>query len=175
MLQQTRKVGHWQVGMLQFLRGEQGRLRLPHVAVDSQPWGLSMAIFSYLLQHKFAQIFQIKQPLFWKKIQICPSLRIRDWRKYSADWFRSDDTSRQKRCFSCRAHVRPGDGHLVRLAKKVVFRFVKIWWVCLAEVSKRWPLGGPKAANLLPLRTDNHGVILYGTIAALPLANGHLF
>ena len=60
--------------MLQFLRREQRRLRLPSAAVNSQPWGLSMAIFSYLLQQKFAPIFQIKQPLFWKKRQISASL-----------------------------------------------------------------------------------------------------
>ena len=67
MLHQTRKVGHWQVARLQFLRRDQRRLRLPRVAVDSQSWGLSMAIFSYLLQQKIAPIFQIKQPLFGKK------------------------------------------------------------------------------------------------------------
>ena len=67
------------------------------------------------------------------------------------------------------------DGHLVRLSKKVVFRFINIWRVCLAEVAKRFPFGGPETANLLPLRTDEHDVILYETITALGLANGHLF
>ena len=62
--------------MLQFLRRDQRRLRLPRVAVDSQPWGLSMAMFSYLLQQKFAPIFIVKQPLFWKKRQICASLDV---------------------------------------------------------------------------------------------------
>ena len=33
-----------------------------------------MTIFSCLLQHKGAPIFQIKQPLFWKKRQISASL-----------------------------------------------------------------------------------------------------
>ncbi len=73
-MQKTRKDGHLKVKRLQFLRRDQRRLRLPRVAVDSQSWGLSMAIFSYLLQQKFAPIFQIKQPLFWKKRQICASL-----------------------------------------------------------------------------------------------------
>ena len=60
--------------MLQFLRRDQRRLRLPRVTEVSQPCDLPMAIFSYLLQQEFAPIFQIKQPLFWKKRQICASL-----------------------------------------------------------------------------------------------------
>ena len=81
VLQQIRKVGYFRVARLQFLRRDQRRLRLPRVAVDSQPWGLSMAIFSYLLQQKFALIFRIKQPRFWKKIQICASLLLSSSRK----------------------------------------------------------------------------------------------
>ena len=34
---------------------------------ELQPWDLPMAKFSCLLQHKGAQIFQIKQPLFLEK------------------------------------------------------------------------------------------------------------
>ena len=63
-----------QFTMLQFLRRDQRRLRLPRVAVDSQPCDLPMTNFSCLLQHKGAPIFQIKQPPFWKKRQICTSL-----------------------------------------------------------------------------------------------------
>ena len=60
--------------MLQFLRRDQRRLRLPRVAVDSQPCDLPMTNFLCLLQHKGAPILQTKQPLFWKKRQICASL-----------------------------------------------------------------------------------------------------
>ena len=38
MLQQTLKVGHWQIPRLQFLRRDQRRLRLPRVGVDSRPY-----------------------------------------------------------------------------------------------------------------------------------------
>ena len=62
----------------------------------------------------------------------------------------------------------------MRLSKKVVFQIVKIWRVCPAEVSKIWPFGGPEAAILLPLRTDDTDLILHGKIAVLGLANGHL-
>ena len=64
VLQKARKDGHLRVPRLQFLRRDQRRLRLPRVAVDSQPCDLPMTNFSCLLQHKGAPIFQIKQPLF---------------------------------------------------------------------------------------------------------------
>ena len=78
VLQKTRKVGNLQVAMLQFPRRDQRHLRLPHVAADWQPCDLPMTNFSCLLQDKGAPIFQIKQPLFWKKRQICSSLSVID-------------------------------------------------------------------------------------------------
>ena len=77
VLQHARKVGHLRVAMLQFLRRDQRRLRLPRTAVDSQPCDLPMTNFSCLLQHKGAPTSQLKQPLFWKKRQICASLMQR--------------------------------------------------------------------------------------------------
>ena len=73
-MQKTRKDGHLKVKRLQFLCRDQRRLRLPRVAVDSQPCDLPMTNFLCLLQHKGAPILQTKQPLFWKKRQICASL-----------------------------------------------------------------------------------------------------
>ena len=58
----------------QFLRRDQRGLHMRRTVVDSQPWDSQMTIFSCLLQHKGAPIFQIKQPLFWKKRQISASL-----------------------------------------------------------------------------------------------------
>ena len=75
MSQKVRKVGYLRVVKLQFPRIDQRRLGLPSAAVDLQSRGLSMAIFSYVLKHEFAIFFQIKRPLFSKKIQICLSLK----------------------------------------------------------------------------------------------------
>ena len=75
MVQKERKSGHWQVE--RFVIPQKRTTWSPpalQVVVDLQPWGLQMAIFSYLLQHKGALIFQIKRPLFWKNGRICPSL-----------------------------------------------------------------------------------------------------
>ena len=74
MLQKARKDGHLRVPRLQFLRRDQRGLHMRRTVVDSQPWDSQMTIFSCLLQYKGAPIFQIKQPLFWKKRQISASL-----------------------------------------------------------------------------------------------------
>ena len=74
MLQTARKYGHLRVPRLRI------HYRTTHVKTtlisteELQPWDSQMTIFSCLLQHKGAPIFQIKQPLFWKKRQISASL-----------------------------------------------------------------------------------------------------
>ena len=74
VLQKARKDGHLRVPRLRI------HYRTTHVKTtlisteELQPWDSQMTIFSCLLQHKGAPIFQIKQPLFWKKRQISASL-----------------------------------------------------------------------------------------------------
>ena len=67
MAQKERKSGHWQVERLQFLKREQRGLRLCYAVVDLQPWGLQMAIFSYLLQHKECPNFSNQTTTFLEK------------------------------------------------------------------------------------------------------------
>ena len=69
-----KKSGVVLLARMQFLRTDHHRLALPRVAVNSQPCSPSMTLFSYLLQRKIALLFPVKQPLFSKKRQICPSL-----------------------------------------------------------------------------------------------------
>ena len=57
----------------------------------------------------------------------------------------------------------------------MVVRFVEIWRLSVAADTKRWSFAGPKAANLLPHDAGEDDVDLYGGIAALGLANVHLF
>ena len=67
LLQQTQKVGHWQVARLRiYCNTRQAKTALISTE-ELQHWGFSMAIFSYLLQQKFAPNFQLKQPLFLEK------------------------------------------------------------------------------------------------------------
>ena len=57
----------------------------------------------------------------------------------------------------------------------MVVRFVEIWRLSVAADTKRWSFAGTKAANLLPHDAGEDDVDLYGRIAALGLANVHLF
>ena len=74
-----RKDGHWQTPRLQFLRRDQRRLRLPRVAVDSQPCDLPMTNFLCLLHTKEPQFCKPNNHFFGKKRQICASLSEIPW------------------------------------------------------------------------------------------------
>ncbi len=52
---------------------------------------------------------------------------------------------------------------------------METWRLSGAADAKRWSFAGPKAANLLPHDAGEDDVDLYGGIAALGLANDHLF
>ena len=67
MLQKARKIGRFPPSGRRICRRRPLSQIQLSPTVDSQPFDFQMTIFSYLLQQKFALIFQIKQPLFLEK------------------------------------------------------------------------------------------------------------
>ena len=69
MLQETRKSGYLTVaGLRIYYHATQAKILLVSKE-ELQPWDSQMTIFSCLLQHKGAPIFQIKQPLFCRRLR----------------------------------------------------------------------------------------------------------
>ena len=67
MLNKRRRVGHWQVAALQFLRRDERRLRLPGSAADLQPHDLEMTNFSYSPALQMNPIFSNQTTTFLEK------------------------------------------------------------------------------------------------------------
>ena len=75
MVQKTGKFSRLQVTRLQIYYGVTQTWR-PRCSLfeELQSFDLPMTRFPFLLRHKGLLIFEMKQPLFWKNGQICPSL-----------------------------------------------------------------------------------------------------
>ena len=76
MVQKAGKFGRLQVTRLQIYYGVTQAETTLFSFEELQSFDLPMTRFPFLLQHKGLLIFEMKQPLFWKKGHICPSIHF---------------------------------------------------------------------------------------------------